>query len=96
MKLQDPENSTTLPSSNVGAHAVILSFPFILCVGEKDWEGAKVWNLETQALIRHLKINGKKFSHVASNGKQVMMVTLLEAQQDTLVKTETWLKRAGI
>ena len=77
MNLQDPENSTTLPSSNVGAHAAILSFPFILCVEEDDWEGVKVWNLETQALVRHLKINGKMFSHVASNRKQVMMVTVL-------------------
>merc|ERR1719430_187976 len=56
---------------------------FILTVGEGcGWEGLKVWSLETQELVRHVKLYGRMFEHIASNGNQVAIMETLDIDSD--------------
>jgi len=70
---------TTIPES---ATKVVLAYPFLLTVDEGMFEGLKVWNVETNEVLRHIRLNGRMFSDMASNGTQVAIMEAIDIDSD--------------
>jgi len=80
----EPSFVTNIPDV---ATNVALAYPCLLVVNEDNFEGLRVWNLEKQYQLRHIRLNGRMFAEVAINGTRVaiMETIAVDSEEDNFV-----------